>query len=619
MRLTRIGLVIALVATLALFALPWGSQRSHAQGLPFPSSVYSNFCWYGYPSDGLTGTSVNSWFGQGSSPAATWSYSGGTFTSTNEGNDGSGTKFAQINGHLAFGATYDITEAWLLVSVSGSQSGNGYTQENARWHTSGGPDTGTGADTTPPFNGDYSGQWLGSSWGNSIGPQSATSLDFSVFRAVGASYSPGVLTVTDVVFCGQESFPPTFTPTPAYTPTPTPTPTQTPPPIPALANYDSCPLMGDQNANTSDGARWNLHGGAFGIVPPPGFDITTGYVDQLLTLSRYNKYIVTLKYRQTVVHSNQAIIFSLGSTPGITVPLTADLNEQTFTAPAANYEPTTQGSADSYDFFIGQAAVASGNDLILTYACISDETATNSLGIGAKALATLCQSCTYEPGTIEGLGDIINNIVKLLQWLWCGFSQIWDCSVRPFFVEVLAIIAIIIAAIAFIRQWVAIILTNGNAWIGAVLPILAHWVAGFIINVIQALLNAAATLGRSLGLGGLFDFISNLFRNGATILNLIGSWVQTAIQQILNVLTAIPTVFNALVNGYNHTATSTGATAPVCNDTSSILYGPCLGMYVLDNTIFNGPVFYAIPLALGLVAFNTLLWAGAQIRNALTR
>jgi hypothetical protein len=41
-------------------------------------------------------------------------------------------------------------------------------------------------------------------------------------------------------------------------------------------------------------------------------------------------------------------------------------------------------------------------------------------------------------------------------------------------------------------------------------------------------------------------------------------------------------------------------------------------MYVLDNTIFSGPVYYLVPVAIALVAWQVLGWAITKFREALT-
>jgi len=577
MRLFRIGLVIALIGTLALFAIPIRVAKADTcLSYDFRTGTHG---WVGNYTTSFTDWNGVQVDGQG------W-----TATHHTDGGDG-----WAATPKLPLGGTFTITS----VEFTGYDADSSPSSDtNSAFLTD------SGGSNVASFTPGWVGGEFDLTW--SVGAASSANLVISVATVAGGSAA----LVRTVTVCGSDL------------PTPTPTPSPTPVGgMPATANDDPCPLLGDSNANMTDTSRWIFNDASNG---PGGVDITNGFIEQLISLSRYNKYVVTLKFKQSVADSTTAIDFRLGETNPIEIPFTATTDEQTFKSDPANYEPTTLGASDNYDFAISILSINTGNTVILTYACVSDASnnATNSLGASgadATALTSLCQSCTYDPGTINGLGDIINNIVKLLQWLWCGFSQIWDCSVRPFFATLLAVIGVIIAAIAFIRQWAAVILSNGNGWIGALIPILWHFISGFIINLIQAVLNAAATLARSLGLGALFDFIVSLIQNGPVILGLISSWVQQAIAQILNVLSAIPTLFNAIVSGFNQSATSTGATAPVCNDTSSMLYAPCLGLYVLDNTIFAGPMFYAIPLALGLVAFNTVLWAMQEIRGALTK
>jgi len=596
MKLFRIGLVIALIGTLALFAIP---QFTQAQGGGF--SVSYNF----HTSDG-------GWAGYTTSCTATYSSGNGWQSCTN----GAGAQADYV--YLVWpSGTAHITHIRLIYSFSANTATDTGDDIFRSWSgTSVGSGT-LGCDVNDTAL-DTPGAYINRTFDIDVSCSNARTWLFG-------TNSLGAITLQEIDITGDSGSP--FTPTPTFTPTPLSLPG-----LPAAANYDSCPLMGDSNANLSDTSRWNLVLGATQATPN-GIDFgtntgsspgQTGYAYQMMTLSRYTKYVVTLKYKQTTDASDQSFLFRLGLTEPLTITLASGTDEQTTTFDAANYEPSQLGAADQYLLTVESWEIDPGNDIIVTYVCISDESnkTSNSLGAtgaDATALSSLCKSCTYDPGTISGLGDIINNIVKLLQWLWCGFSQIWDCSVRPFFATLLAIIGVIISAIAFIRQWAAIILANGNEWIGAVIPVLWHFISGFIINLIQAVLNAAATLARSLGLDGLFNFIVSLLGNASNIFTLIADWVRLAIQQILNVLSAIPTLFNALISGYNQSATSTGATAPVCNDTSSMLYGPCLGLYVLDNTIFAGPMFYAIPVALGLVAFNTILWAMQEIRGALTK
>ncbi len=96
-----------------------------------------------------------------------------------------------------------------------------------------------------------------------------------------------------------------------------------------------------------------------------------------------------------------------------------------------------------------------------------------------------------------------------------------------------------------------------------------------------------------------------------TLLTIAFTWLATQASLLINMLGSI---FTALFTAMNAAAVAVPPGAPMCNTPGTVLFYPCLGFYVLDNTIFSGPVVYIAPIFMGVMSWRTLIWAVHRIK-----
>lgn len=405
---------------------------------------------------------------------------------------------------------------------------------------------------------------------------------------------------------------------------------------PVLSALGSCPFMQNVNAMFSDGHSWTFNDGAatpdgqdHGLYLPPGSSATLG-----LIMSKYKPYSVIIKTSFQDFDEDddtEVLNFKLGKT-FLFFPLLGE-ETTTFEIAEANYEPDlTQGSLDYYYLTLSNDEEApEGTKLIVDYICIDDPSSNVGSGAGENSLTT-CRVCEY-----EATGNIINDILQALQWLWCAIGQLWDCTIKQLFVGIWKAIIKIVESIAFARNWLGVFFDNGGNWLGAVVAQGSSFFAGFITNLIQSGFNALATLFNALGLGHVVNtilhFLANIpqalanlvsslpgaFQFVIDLWNLFTYWIGRLFETVMYAVGTIPIIIQSIFDGFNAAGNSVPVYAPVCNSSNHILFGPCLGLYVLDYTIFDGPIFYVFIVVLGFVSVNTLLWALQYIREGLSK
>jgi hypothetical protein len=455
-------------------------------------------------------------------------------------------------------------------------------------------------------------------------------------------------------FCTDDTVPtltPTITPTPTLTPTPSPTPV-----IPGLPTAPRCDLIRQDIATFENLFAWQILPESAGAGHPPGdtdgLTMPSGVTADLeLNLDTAAQYVIRLEFHRTTASTGGVFEMQLGTEPAFKVDIDpGDSGTQVFEVPAANYTPNPgnynmEGSA-LYKLALTAPTWSPNPGLVLDFICISVNTEGGGPGsgggtgdagggglFGGGIQQTACEECSYNP-----VGDLFQDIPRLIEWLWCGLSQLFDCVLRNVLFGLWQTIIRIIQIIAFLRLWAGLIIERAIAWVLGNLGVLAAWIGGHIINLLTAIgtpiLNFASgfingVLSLLAGLWGFFQQVLVVLSAIATFLTsavgLVGNgfqFVVSIVEQIWHfisqVVGIVPILIGSLIAGLNASAASIPSWAPACNNPSSLLYYPCLGMYVLDNTIFLGPVYYLVPIAIALVAWQVIGWAIKQFREALT-
>lgn len=399
---------------------------------------------------------------------------------------------------------------------------------------------------------------------------------------------------------------------------------------PAATKYQPCPTSNDNGVLPGS---WTY---TPPVTPDPsgvGLALNGSVIQKNFSLSRYHEYSMRLSYKLSTAGPSESFTFAFGKNFTIQLVTTEDDTEDTVNIPASSYEPTTSAAgADVYVLAIGAISPPVSPHLVITYFCLTDETtgAVTGSGTGGAPQAS-CKDCVY-----NATGDLIADVLGVLKWIWCGLSQLWDCTIKSLFYGIWKFVGVIITALAFLRQWAGLVFQNGSTWLGAVVPILWNFIRGLAGNIILTAFNALAGVFNALGITGIINAILAFLNNipGAisqflsfvpgvvslisTIWDFITYWVSTTWSLVSGILGAIPVVFASVVDGFNQSAASIPVYAPTCNSSNTLFFGPCLGMYIIDNTVFDGPMFYVFPVVLGFIALNTILWSIEKFKEALS-
>jgi hypothetical protein len=125
---------------------------------------------------------------------------------------------------------------------------------------------------------------------------------------------------------------------------------------------------------------------------------------------------------------------------------------------------------------------------------------------------------------------------------------------------------------------------------------------------------------------GAVDLLANLFRQIPALLGIIGGifsivlfWLSGLVNTLAQIIVAIPVFILSIINGFNTPATTIPIYAPSCSNQNTLLFWPCLGGYIIDNTILDGPLYLIIIAVWGVIALMVLLWALRHIREALSQ
>jgi len=411
--------------------------------------------------------------------------------------------------------------------------------------------------------------------------------------------------------------------------TPTPTLTPTIPPqggggVPSL----SCPLLGQDSANFRNlPGNWKLAPTTLtnpvGTTSGLAFTTTNANAQLPLTLSRFNQYILTVRYHITNTTAGE-IYLGLGNSPLLRVPIAGTQDTiQSFEVPSSNYEPNRLGTgsnADSYNLIL---IAPTTDDLIIDFICVKDASpsggSTGTSGNGSWSSSGFVGIQAAVDGCTIPYDDTNNVFIYAI-------SRIWHCGLKPAQEGIWAGVTNTFRFIQVGWDWLSTVVGNWITWISRTAGVLWAWFSGAAGNILIAVLNAAASLFNSLGLSDLLNrvvqFITNLpsiinaiVQTGIAVISIIGYWIGRFINTVLSVIFAVPALITSIITGFNTSAATVPVYAPSCNSSNPVLYAPCLSFYVLDHTVWDGPAFFIMPVFMGLIAWDVLMWAINTIKE----
>lgn len=297
-------------------------------------------------------------------------------------------------------------------------------------------------------------------------------------------------------------------------------------------------------------------------------------------------------------------------------------------------------STETLSITIDTTNSASSDMLQIDSLCITTEDGVPVPGYQrAPVIASACKQCVYVP-----TGDVNEDITEYVAWLACFLAQLWECAFKGVLAGIWTVLTNILTFLGFFRLWLGYIFESGATWTNGNVIVVANWFGGQFWNLAQRLENALVNVrfGTIITTSGasfwdvlleLLRQIGAFFTQGFDLLSQVIEAIQQLATSFLSlvvsllgllanfVIAGIGTLVGgavnmiaALYNGFNSALVSPIPGALTCDQPGTMLYYPCLGMYILDNTAFAGPAAYLLPIALGIVAIRLLLWGLGKIR-----
>jgi hypothetical protein len=446
-----------------------------------------------------------------------------------------------------------------------------------------------------------------------------------------------------------------FTPTPIPTNTPTLTITPTFDLNGPAPRWPYCALLGARSTfregwQMLSGATLNTAPGNQGLYLPGGSQASTS-----LSLSPSKRYSVYIAYRAgvsppsstatpTVVAGTLTAIpptipaglffgWRIEGSPSTgwqTIEIPQAAGAQSYSSAMQNFTAMPTGG---YALELNNPISNAGGVPLIQYICVSEERTGGGIGggdqnNGSNSDSGACHACDDPQGVWDVQG--------IANWIICKIGQLFGCTLAGFLRGIWdAILNLVMGIFAFFK-WLLESLGLLGSWAGSGVTAVSGVAGGQVNNVITSVGNGMHDSGLTNGVNiissGVRDLptalmniidqggqiIGDTFHSGANLLDVLGGMVNLVISTLGSLLALVPLIFQELVNGFNH-ATEPVSGSITCTDPGSLLWFPCYGFYVLDNTIFQGPAVYLLPILMGMMAFDTFIWALNKIKDAFAK
>lgn len=392
-----------------------------------------------------------------------------------------------------------------------------------------------------------------------------------------------------------------ITPTPTATGTlaPTATPTQLPAPtMPGALPARVCSLLGDANANGKSGHTWQLTGGA--AIPPISraqgiyFNNFTGQARLPMRLNRNDKYRLEITYLSTQTSLQGQFSLKLGGGEPLPINILATSATQSKIFPAANFTPDPDGL---YNLLIDYAPPNGYPTFIVTFVCVTKVTSL-APGDTTPEPYKVCETCS-KPDDFLDLGG-------WFRWLGCLLRQVWECVIVPILSGIWKWLGGVLGYLIAGFFWLASVFSNGARQVLAYFFIVLYYVNQFLTNLAQSIINGAAQAVNSEG--SIIGFVRGFYEWGAGLLTFVASILTNALSLIPRIVGIIYIIASGVLQGINN---PNGYSVVIADN--SLLNFLSLSFYVLDSTIFEGPVWYLVPMVMAFVSWTVLLWAKRQL------
>jgi hypothetical protein len=378
------------------------------------------------------------------------------------------------------------------------------------------------------------------------------------------------------------------------------------------------------NSEFDSNSDWTLSG----AVISQGYALASDgdTLSETITLNRKGDgsaqpYLITALARaSTTLDSGDSftLSYTFGSSSGDLAPDISSAIEMTESSHTFNI------STSATDTFTVSVAGPASKSVIIDSLCITSGDGDPVPGYTPRPISGVCKVCIYAP-----VGDLVVDTPNLFGWFWCSLRQLWDCQAKTILYGIWTALVNILTLLGFLRLWLAGTFTSFSVWSNNNLLIFARWLNGVITNAVAGLgakptsstnlwdaLIAVVNAFRDVILRLLDDIMTLVMAVVGVVINAISFTAMILLSVLTSVLGIVPQILSAIVTAFNTTAATLPPGAPTCSDPTSLTYYPCLGFYILDNTIFSGPIQWLIPLGMGALAFERLIWALEQISEA---
>ncbi len=422
--------------------------------------------------------------------------------------------------------------------------------------------------------------------------------------------------VTFVLYTTEGDPGPTVTPTLLYTPAVTGTPG-------AATTQEACPSLGDSNALFQFDMEWAGYYTEF-------YD-ATNLVSLVLHPGSFATLTTTLKASRRYAWQ---MVFMTPAT-GATGPLNLSAGDQDFAIDLFNdtsdHTQTNQAiqlGTEPIELRLDRPVTASG-DVVIRYLCFTPEGDSVTQPTDSETgKADDCMLCD-PPMSIA-------DIIGLLNWLVCNIRNVIICVIIPALGEVLKYLVLSVQYALSFFTWLVQAASDAVTWVAEVVVGFFQNLGGQVSNAIfgsnnalitsgaAGLLNQTASTARDLPTilaneaNRLGTDLSNIFENSRSLPELVINLIGFAANLIMTVLGLIPLALQSLFDGLASSAEPVSG-GLMCSTPDTTLYFPCLGFYILDNTFFQGPARFLIPVLMGVVMLDMLTWAIAAIREAFVK
>lgn len=242
----------------------------------------------------------------------------------------------------------------------------------------------------------------------------------------------------------------------------------------------------------------------------------------------------------------------------------------------------------------------------------------------------------FNPPFIERCGvvstPIDNNVSSWTYYHWKNLERFFDCTLMVKLNQMFSLMNDAWKTTRLFMRWCVVLVNKTGDWFTT----FVWWLGGHFRNiavgqvttvyqsgggqcsdlfcVLQTLINGILTPLNAI-VEALINILGGVTGILFTAINGLLVIIISLISQVLGLLNLGQQLLSALINAYNNATPVAIAGLPNCSlDPRSSAF--CMGIWVLDNTIFSGPGAAIIPMLTGILSIHLLIWVVAELKRS---